>query len=456
MNPLAYLALIAIPALVFVLAGCLKVRAAAAETTAARGGESVAPESSTVDQRADMAQRLELLAATDPPEGLPTIGAMCYEPVALPTSAEYVCPQCGARTRYGRDEAQIVEEELPACRREVKAIPVLRVRLDESAFCRKCSPKAHDPKLALLIRYRGQPEPVRIEGVSWDDLKLVREFLEGSDRHTGERDGASALVDHVGRLRVLLGFPEHWTRAETEAQLRELAEAPPPTDLNTMGAMCYKPAAPAERTEYVCPTCGERTVYSGAAAWTVERDLASCRRLVAALPLVDAALDESQLCRKCSPDVTTPQLTLIVRYEDGSESRSTPVGPEDLVLLREFERGQTRHEGPMGAESPLLEHRARLEELLGLAAPPAGPPGPRNAMCYAAPPTMHNVGYLCPDCGERTLYPTEFAGFLREELPALRRAHGADRLDESALCRACRPEATDEEIAAALRGDVHA
>jgi predicted RNA-binding Zn-ribbon protein involved in translation (DUF1610 family) len=456
MNPLAYFAMVAIPVLVFLVAGCLKVRAASTEARVGGGGESVTPESSTSDQRADMAQRLEQLAATDPPQGLPTIGAMCYEPTALPASAEYVCPECGARTQYGVDEALVVKEELPACRREVKEIPVLRVRLDETTFCRKCSPKAKDPKLALLIRYRGQSEPLRVEGVGWDDLKLLREFLEGSDRHKGERDAETALVDHVGRLRVLLGFPEHWTKAETSAQLAELSAAPVPTDLNTMGAMCYKPAAPAQRTEYVCPTCGERTVYSGALASTVERDLASCRRLIASLPLLDASLDESQFCRKCSPEVTAPQLTLVVRYVDGAEKRATPVTPEDLVLLREFERGQTKHEGPMGRETPLLEHRARLGELLGLIAPPTGPDAPRNAMCYAAGPRPQSVGYLCPDCGERTLYPMELAAFFHEELPALRRARGADRLDESPLCRSCRPEATDEEIAVVLRGDVSA
>jgi hypothetical protein len=45
------------------------------------------------------------------------------------------------------------------------------------------------------------------------------------------------------------------------AKLDELAEQPGPKDLKR-GAMCYSIAPPPNREEYICPKCGERTLYA--------------------------------------------------------------------------------------------------------------------------------------------------------------------------------------------------
>ena len=48
---------------------------------------------------------------------------------------------------------------------------------------------------------------------------------------------------------------------EIQKQLAQIASKPAPKKL-VMGAMCYKVAGPPSRIDYVCPTCGEKTLYA--------------------------------------------------------------------------------------------------------------------------------------------------------------------------------------------------
>jgi predicted RNA-binding Zn-ribbon protein involved in translation (DUF1610 family) len=76
-------------------------------------------------------------------------------------------------------------------------------------------------------------------------------------------------------------------RAAVRAMLKRLADAPPPTKL-AVGAMCYVVSPAPPRVDYICPKCGERTLYDSSKvatekpydmgiAWTVERELPQCR-----------------------------------------------------------------------------------------------------------------------------------------------------------------------------------
>ena len=175
------------------------------------------------------------------------------------------------------------------------------------------------------------------------------------------------------------------SRERLAAMLRELARREVPSQL-AVGAMCYEVAGPPLRSEHVCPECGEKTLYASgpdrpaearAADWELlsllEWGLVACRRRVQEIRGLDVALDETQFCRRCSPDAPTPRLGLVVRHHgEGEPHRVWGVGAEDLVLLGEFLAGKDRHTDFYDHETPLGNHLPRIEQLLGVGAKGAG------------------------------------------------------------------------------------
>ena len=102
---------------------------------------------------------------------------------------------------------------------------------------------------------------------------------------------------------VTTNFIKGLNRTEIQKKLQKLSETPPPKDLKP-GACCYEMAAPPDRAEYVCPKCGEKTLYSKEQAWFVEQDVPNARRGMVELQKVakrGVALDESQFCRHWRP-----------------------------------------------------------------------------------------------------------------------------------------------------------
>ncbi|HOX42161.1 MAG TPA: hypothetical protein PK668_01125 [Myxococcota bacterium] len=177
-------------------------------------GDLAAQEAATMAEvartlsREELAQRLKALSASPDPVLQNERGAMCYRAAAPPTTADYVCPKCGQRTHHKNDRAtaRLVLRELPAMRGLVKALPGLDARLDESQFCKQCSPGVEAPQAVLVLRFPGVPDEHRVAGVSTADLRLLQEFLAGEKVHKGERDSESALKAHAGRLEELLGL----------------------------------------------------------------------------------------------------------------------------------------------------------------------------------------------------------------------------------------------------------
>lgn len=162
-------------------------------------------------------------------------------------------------------------------------------------------------------------------------------------------------------------------RQDLEKKLQALEKAAPPTNL-APGAMCYKPAGPQERQEYVCPKCGEKTLYSRDAGngWATAMALQSAdsfRRLAKQLQDkgLDCKLDETAFCQKCGKDAKDKTFVLETKWP-GQEKphRAAIANTEDLTLILEFLSGKDKHDAGPGGEKPLKNHLTRLRELLGL------------------------------------------------------------------------------------------
>ena len=167
------------------------------------------------------------------------------------------------------------------------------------------------------------------------------------------------------------------TRREIEDRLAALArETPevvnPPPSL----AMCYAPLIPIDRAEYVCPVCGEKTIYRHRKQDEryltdfVINTIPTFRIDIKYIKGLDVRLDETQYCSECSPDVGDPNLALVVTYPSGATHRTEGVTAEDIKLLIEFTHGKKIHEseepGPDKTKTPLNEHLKRLSDLLGV------------------------------------------------------------------------------------------
>jgi hypothetical protein len=164
-------------------------------------------------------------------------------------------------------------------------------------------------------------------------------------------------------------------RAAIKAMLKKLVDSPPPKDLKS-GAMCYKPMQLPIRADYVCPKCGERTLYDATKLknvagmpHVVEWEIPSCRREFQLLRKVagDAiAFDESQFCKKCAPKVTNPKLILRITFTGEPTRTIDNLTADDLRILRDFLTGRFSTTNTADWELPLKESLPRLQELLGV------------------------------------------------------------------------------------------
>jgi hypothetical protein len=139
-------------------------------------------------------------------------------------------------------------------------------------------------------------------------------------------------------------------------------EAPEPM----LGAMCYDMAMPVPVTEYVCPVCGEKTVYEQW-CWLLQ-ELPRSRALFEAVRDsvdISVALDETLLCSHCSPGVEQAHLVLEAVSAEGDTIRNE-ISQTDLVMLLSFLQGSLSYEDDFGASFPLQPSAERIAQLLGL------------------------------------------------------------------------------------------
>ena len=160
-----------------------------------------------------------------------------------------------------------------------------------------------------------------------------------------------------------------FTKKEILNQLEMIAKTPPPENLS-FGAMCYEIAMPPDTANYVCPICGEKTLYKKGGeigTTTILQTIPNCRGLIRQIHGVNLKLDESSFCKNCNNTGAAPELCLLVNIKDENDTvRSCKVDEGDLNLLKEFFEGKLVHKGFTDNETPLKEYLARIEELLGV------------------------------------------------------------------------------------------
>lgn len=150
-------------------------------------------------------------------------------------------------------------------------------------------------------------------------------------------------------------------------RLVELSKSVTPTKLN-QGAMCYEMSAPLNRYEYVCPKCGEKTLYtSDNSLAETTSEIENYRQSVSRMNNLDITLDESQFCKKCCPDITNPALYINIKYADDPQvHKICCVTQTDFVLMYEFLCGSKVHRLFNETEVPLKDYINRLQTLFDI------------------------------------------------------------------------------------------
>jgi hypothetical protein len=137
-----------------------------------------------------------------------------------------------------------------------------------------------------------------------------------------------------------------------------------------LSAMCYDMAAPPDRIEYVCPKCGEKTLYSESMnGYTTLNGLEILRKEFSTLTALKTdctlTLDETSLCAHCTPDTTTHTISLIVKYSDKKIHTATSVDINDVYLLKTYFNHDDSYTSTDGSVHLLKDEIFRLKDLLG-------------------------------------------------------------------------------------------
>lgn len=156
-------------------------------------------------KRSAIKEKLEALANSPAPDELKP-GAMCYAPRQERANIDYVCPVCGEKTLYAESTGWFIEYDLPKCRMFADSIPAINLRLDESQFCKKCSPGVNNPRLCIFYKLADDTQETHICNISVDDLKIMKEFMQGKEKHSTFNDGEEAMRDFLPRLQELFGI----------------------------------------------------------------------------------------------------------------------------------------------------------------------------------------------------------------------------------------------------------
>ncbi|OGI23182.1 MAG: hypothetical protein A2287_04450 [Candidatus Melainabacteria bacterium RIFOXYA12_FULL_32_12] len=158
------------------------------------------------------------------------------------------------------------------------------------------------------------------------------------------------------------------SKSEYANKLEQLPQNPNTWE-EPVSAMCYDTAAPPDRDQYICPVCGEMTLYSSFfdIGGTDLSKISYYRSLIKKIKKLDVKLDESELCEKCSPNIETRKLYLLIKPKNHKNlipQRTSDITEEDINLLYEYSEGIKEHSTYYG-KFPIINYKDRLEELLG-------------------------------------------------------------------------------------------
>jgi len=194
---------------------------------------------------------------------------------------------------------------------------------------------------AVLLMASGAFGFSRLRNTSQEKSQLVNRIV---DRVTFE----SLTMDQINILLARL----------------EREEAPEPV----RGAMCYEIMASPAVSEYVCPICGEKTIYSDQLTAFIEWELQGCRRkadLINEYTEFEVMLDETMFCDFCSNGSgDEPVLYLRVLSSDSTETVN-PVSVFDLTILESFLQGNLYYTTFNDGQQPIQEYSDRIRVLLG-------------------------------------------------------------------------------------------
>ena len=172
-----------------------------------------------------------------------------------------------------------------------------------------------------------------------------------------------------GFLGISLNSPSigSLSRTDTNLLLARLEKTEPPESI--MGAMCYSPRMEPASAEYICPVCGEKTLYDYSYSAFIDWELSGCRRLADSINMntdFEVSLDETSFCDFCSPDSDDDSRTILLRvvYDSGDEIVNS-VSMNDLRMLDSFLQGNLFYLTSNDGQYPLKDHADRLRTLLG-------------------------------------------------------------------------------------------
>jgi hypothetical protein len=152
---------------------------------------------------------------------------------------------------------------------------------------------------------------------------------------------------------------------DIKSMLENLSKTPVKEKLDP-GAMCYAACRPMDTSAYVCPVCGEKTLYDKYELAILRKDIPKCRSLVKDFPHT-LILDEKQFCSKCSPQTRdNPQLCLIVKLSDKPDHETCGISYDGLEILVEFLKGKTIHKTFNDGEVPIQNSIDQISNLLGV------------------------------------------------------------------------------------------
>jgi len=227
------------------------------------------------------------------------------------------------------------------------------------------------------------------------------------------------LTALLGALLAGTLSAENLTREQLDKLLNALAEKPAPEAKRMPMAMCYRMAAPPERVEYVCPQCGEKTIYSrdakataeslaaawqairedqtlslldkqakirdlevGASGWSAMRTLNYNRAQLKKLKKLgaDASLDERALCGACKTTAGFPdeRFVLYLNIQLDGKTATTLLQENDWVKLFAFLEGKDEWVADSSSSTaPLKPELPRIRALLGIEEKPTELEGER-------------------------------------------------------------------------------
>lgn len=135
-----------------------------------------------------------------------TKGVACYYSGYTYKRIDYICPRCGEKTIHREYIGNVTMDTIISCRKLVKKITKINVKLDETLFCNRCNINPDErPMLCITVKHNTNSKPQRHCDINEEDLNLIYEYSEGMKEHT-TKTGKKPLVNYRYRLAELLGI----------------------------------------------------------------------------------------------------------------------------------------------------------------------------------------------------------------------------------------------------------